>query len=70
MARAFAGGLTFRIGTCSVPEEWPALIPLIQSGRLRPERYISHVLPLADGEEAYAIFDGRKDGALKMVLAP
>jgi len=70
MARAFAGGLTFRIGTCSVPEEWPALIPLIQSGRLRPERYISHVLPLTDGEEAYAIFDGRKDGALKMVLAP
>ena len=70
MARAFAGGLTFRIGTCSVPEEWPALIPLIQSGRLKPERYISHVLPLTDGEKAYEIFDSRRDGALKMVLAP
>lgn len=70
MARAFAGGLTFRIGTCSVPEEWPALIPLIQSGRLTPERYISHVLPLTDGAEAYALFDQRADGALKMVLAP
>lgn len=70
MARAFAAGLTFRIGTCSVPEEWPALIPLIQSGRLKPERYISHVLPLSNGSKAYEIFDGRKDGALKMVLAP
>jgi 2-desacetyl-2-hydroxyethyl bacteriochlorophyllide A dehydrogenase len=70
MARAFAAGLTFRIGTCSVPEEWPALIPLIQSGRLTPEKYISHVLPLTDGAEAYAIFDKRADGALKMVLAP
>lgn len=70
MARAFAAGLTFRIGTCSVPEEWPALIPLIQSGRLTPEKYISHVMPLTDGAEAYAIFDKRADGALKMVLSP
>ena len=32
MARAFAMGLTFRIGTCSVQETWPELIPLLQSG--------------------------------------
>ncbi len=70
MARAFAGGLTFRIGICSVPEEWPALIPLIQSGRLKPEKYISHVMSLDDGARAYDMFDRRADGALKMVLAP
>jgi threonine dehydrogenase-like Zn-dependent dehydrogenase len=68
MARAFANGVTFRIGTCSVPEEWPALIPLVQSGRLRPERYISHTLPLGEGAHAYALFDSRAEGALKMVL--
>ena len=68
LERAFAAGLTFRIGTCSVPEEWPALIPLVQSGRLRPERYISHRLPLSEGGEAYRLFDRREDGALKMVL--
>lgn len=68
LERAFAAGLTFRAGTCSVPEEWPALIPLVQSGRLRPERYISHRLPLSDGEEAYRLFDRREEGALKMVL--
>ncbi|MES2034591.1 MAG: alcohol dehydrogenase family protein [Pseudomonadota bacterium] len=70
MARAFASGLTFRIGTCSVPEEWPALIPLIQSGRLTPEKYISHVMSLDEGERAYELFDKRAEGALKMVLAP
>jgi 2-desacetyl-2-hydroxyethyl bacteriochlorophyllide A dehydrogenase len=68
LERAFAAGLTFRIGTCSVPEEWPALIPLVQSGRLKPERYISHRLPLSEGAEAYALFDSREAGALKMVL--
>ncbi|MDO7836415.1 alcohol dehydrogenase family protein [Sphingobium sp. HBC34] len=70
LERAFAGGLTFRLGTCSVPEELPALFPLVQSGRLRPERYISHRLPLSAGAEAYAMFDRRDNGALKMVLTP
>ena len=69
LERAFASGLTFRAGTCSVPEEWPALIPLVRAGRLHPERYISHRLPLSAGEEAYRLFDNRAEGALKMVLA-
>lgn len=70
LERAFAAGLTFRAGTCSVPEELPALFPLVQSGRLKPERYISHRLPLSAGAEAYAMFDARSDGALKMILTP
>ncbi len=70
LERAFAAGLTFRIGTCSVPEELPTLFPLIRSGRLRPERYISHRLPLTQGAEAYRMFDRREAGALKMVLTP
>ena len=69
MARAFAQGLTFRIGTCSVPETWPELVPLLQAGRLHPERFISHVMPLSEGPDAYRIFDARADGALKMILA-
>ncbi|MCH7628510.1 MULTISPECIES: alcohol dehydrogenase family protein [Novosphingobium] len=70
LERAFAAGLTFRTGTCSVPEELPALFPLVQSGRLRPERYISHRLPLSQGAEAYRMFEAREAGALKMVLTP
>jgi 2-desacetyl-2-hydroxyethyl bacteriochlorophyllide A dehydrogenase len=70
LERAFAAGLTFRAGTCSVPEELPVLFPLVQSGRLKPEKYISHRLPLSAGAEAYALFDKREAGALKMVIAP
>ncbi len=70
MSRAFGAGLTFRIGTCSVPETWPELVPLLQSGRLKPERYISHRMPLSAGAEAYRLFDSRESGALKMVMTP
>lgn len=70
MWRAFNMGLTFRIGTCSVPEEWPALVPLVQAGRLHPERFISHRMSLSQGARAYELFDKREEGALKMVLRP
>ncbi|QNE32277.1 alcohol dehydrogenase catalytic domain-containing protein [Sphingomonas sp. NBWT7] len=68
MERAFASGLTFRTGTCSVPHWWPELVPMVQQGRLRPERYISHRLPLSQGAEAYAVLDRRE--ALKVVMTP
>ena len=70
LERAFAAGLTFRTGTCSVPEELPALFPLVQSGRLKPELYVSHRMPLSEGAEAYRLFEAREAGALKMVLVP
>lgn len=68
MAVMFMKGLAFTIGTCSVPQHWPELIPLIQGGRLRPEKFISHVMPLTEGAEAYRLFDAREVGALKMVM--
>jgi len=68
MAMAFVKNMTFRIGTCSVQCHWPELIPLIQNGRLHPERFISHHMPLSKGAEAYRLFDARSGGALKMVL--
>ena len=68
MGVAFMKNLTFRIGTCSVPKWWAELAPLIQGGRLRPERYITHHMPLSEGAEAYRLFDARQAGALKMVL--
>lgn len=68
MAVAFVKGITFRIGTCSVPEHWPELIALIQGGRLHPEKFITHTMPLSEGAEAYRLFDARQAGALKMVM--
>ncbi|MFT5775809.1 alcohol dehydrogenase family protein [Hyphomonas sp.] len=70
MALAFIKGLTFRTGTCSVPAQWPELIPLIQAGKLRPERTVTHHMPLSEGAEAYRMFDARENGAMKMILKP
>ncbi|MEM9668591.1 MAG: alcohol dehydrogenase catalytic domain-containing protein [Pseudomonadota bacterium] len=70
MALAFVKGLTFRTGTCSVPEYWRELIPLVNAGKLKPEKTISHRMALSEGTEAYRMFNAREDGALKMVLIP
>jgi len=68
MALAFNRGLTFRTSLCSVVKHWPELVPMVRSGRLKPQQFISHRMPLADGAEAYALFNDRRDGAMKMVL--
>jgi 2-desacetyl-2-hydroxyethyl bacteriochlorophyllide A dehydrogenase len=68
MGLAFFKGIRFAIGACGVPQYWPELTPLIQQGRLHPERFISHNLALSDGVRAYELFDKRLEGALKMVL--
>ena len=64
MALAFMKGLTFRTGTCSVPEHWPDLIPLIQAGKLNPEKTITHHMELSAGAEAYRRFHAREDGVM------
>jgi 2-desacetyl-2-hydroxyethyl bacteriochlorophyllide A dehydrogenase len=70
MGLAFNKSLTFRTGLCSVPETWPELIPLVQSGKLTPETVITHRMALSEGAEAYRMFNAREDGAMKMVLTP
>mgnify|MGYP000662118504 FL=1 len=68
MALAFNKGLTFRTSLGSVVRHWADLVPLVRSGRLKPERFISHRMPLSEGPRAYEMFNGRRDGAMKMVL--
>lgn len=70
MLSALMKDLTFRIGICPVPKFWDELIPLVQSGRLRPERVFTHRLPLSEGPEAYRIFDQKRDGVMKVLLDP
>jgi len=70
MLQALMKALTFKIGICPVPELWDDLVPLLQSGRLRPERVFTHRMPLAKGAEAYALFDARSDGVMKVMLDP
>ncbi len=70
MALAQFMAISFHIGLTSVQAELPALIPLVQSGRLKPELAISHRMGLSQGVEAYRLFADRSGGAMKMVLDP
>ncbi len=70
MNAAFMKQLTFRTGLVPVPELWPALIPLVASGRLNPEVVFSHQMGLSEGAEAYRAFDARENGVMKILLDP
>jgi len=62
--------LTFRVTLASIPTTWPALFPLVATGKLRPEDVFTHRLGLSDAAEAYRIFEAREDGVLKVLLDP
>jgi 2-desacetyl-2-hydroxyethyl bacteriochlorophyllide A dehydrogenase len=62
--------LTLRVTLASIPSTWPALVPLVESGRLRPEEVFTHRLPLSEAAEAYRMFEQRDDGCLKVLLDP
>jgi threonine dehydrogenase-like Zn-dependent dehydrogenase len=62
--------LTLRVTIAAIPTTWPALFPLVESGKLKPEEVFTHRLGLSDAPEAYRIFDAREDGVLKVLLDP
>ena len=70
MGTALMKDLTFRIGLVNVIGFIPTLLPLVRSGRLDPAALITHRMPLADGAQAYQLFDSRSDGCVKVALQP
>lgn len=70
MAAAFWRGLRLHIGICQVRQYWDEIIPLVQAGRLKPDRVVSHHMGLTEGADAYRQFDRREDGVIKIILDP
>ncbi|HET7420268.1 MAG TPA: alcohol dehydrogenase catalytic domain-containing protein [Candidatus Dormibacteraeota bacterium] len=66
--RMWLKSLSFRAGWCNVQKYMRPMLDLIESGRLHPEKIISHRMKLADAEEAYRMFEARE--ATKIVLTP
>jgi threonine dehydrogenase-like Zn-dependent dehydrogenase len=60
--------LTYRAGWANVHAYLRPLLELTSAGRLRPERIISHRMPLAQAQEAYRLFESKE--ATKVVLRP
>jgi len=58
--------VTVRGGICDVPNMWPQLVPLIQSGRIKAKGLFSHKFDLSEGAEAYRLFDSQEEGVIKL----
>ncbi len=70
MGLVFLKSLTLRTIFAPVPGTWPALVPLVQAGRLQLSDTFTHRMPLSQVSEAYDLFDSRRDGVLKVLLLP
>ena len=68
--KLFGRDLTFKIGLVSPQFAWPELVPLLQEGKLHPERVFTHHLPMSEGPKGYEVFDNRTDGVIKVMLDP
>ena len=68
MGVAFGKGLTFKMGQTHVMKHLDPLMKFIESGKIKPERIITHRMKLADAAEGYKKFSNEKDDYIKVVL--
>jgi alcohol dehydrogenase len=65
--------MEYHTGICSVQAEVPTLLRELESGKLDSKalaKMTTHRMGLSEGSEAYAFFDARKDGVIKVALDP
>jgi threonine dehydrogenase-like Zn-dependent dehydrogenase len=65
---AYDKNLTFTVGRCPARSVMRELIPLVRTKKYDLVSVFSHRLPLAEGGEAYRLFDEKRDGCVKVVL--
>jgi threonine dehydrogenase-like Zn-dependent dehydrogenase len=70
MALVLLKKLTVRATVAAIPSTWAALVPLLTSGRLRPDGIFTHRMGLSEAPEAYRRFDAHEPGVLKILLDP
>ena len=67
--RLVVGDMTLR-GALGSPGRWPAAIALLESGRVAVDALVTHEMPLADFERAFAAVRARECVKLLMVPGP
>ncbi|MEO7268537.1 MAG: glutathione-dependent formaldehyde dehydrogenase, partial [Knoellia sp.] len=72
MMEMFDKGLTFRMGQCHVKRWIDDIVPVVlaDGDPLGLEALATHRLPLEDAPAAYAMFQKKEDGCIKVVLKP
>ncbi|HTC30260.1 MAG TPA: alcohol dehydrogenase catalytic domain-containing protein [Candidatus Acidoferrum sp.] len=66
----FKKGVTIGMGRDDDENYNDHLRDMIVAGRMKPSQIVSHRLPLRDAADAFAKFDARSDGYIKVVLEP
>ena len=69
-SEAYDRNLTYRTGRCPARHYMEELRPPVAEGRFPLSAVISHRMSLEDGPDAYTLFDTKRDGCTKVVLAP
>ena len=71
MLQLFDKQVQLRMGQANVKRWAPEILPLLtDDDPLGVERFATHHLPLAEGPDAYARFQKKEDGTVKVVLDP
>jgi threonine dehydrogenase-like Zn-dependent dehydrogenase len=71
LGELFDRQIQIRMGQANVKRWTPEIIPLLTDGDpLGTEQFTTHRLPLAEAPQAYAMFQKKEDGAIKVVLEP
>ena len=71
MLDLFDKGVQIRMGQAHVKRWVPEILPLLEKDEdvLGTDDFATHHLPLDQAPEAYAMFQAKQDGAIKVVLA-
>lgn len=70
LGAVFGKGLTLRTGQTHAQKYMQPLLERIQKGELDATFLITHRMKLDDAAEAYALFQEKREGAIKIVLTP
>jgi threonine dehydrogenase-like Zn-dependent dehydrogenase len=69
-AEAYDRNVTLRIGRCPARTLMPDLAAWLPSHVHEVAALVTHRVPLAEAAAAYALFDAKRDGCIKVVLDP
>jgi threonine dehydrogenase-like Zn-dependent dehydrogenase len=67
-AEAYDKNVTYRTGRCPARSLMPDLVEWLPAHARDVEALVTHRLPLEQAAEAYALFDAKRDGCIKVVL--
>ncbi|MCP3819989.1 glutathione-dependent formaldehyde dehydrogenase [Streptomyces sp. A3M-1-3] len=71
MLTLFDKQIQLRMGQANVKRWVDDILPLLSDGDpLGVEGFATHTMPLEDGPQAYAMFQGKEDGMIKTLLKP